>query len=53
MQLEKKSQYYLKRARATAKEIEFKVPDELKATKDVDIDELFPVAIACIADLAL
>ena len=52
MQLEKKSQYYLKRARATAKEIEFKVPDELKATKDVDIDELFPVAIACIADLS-
>lgn len=52
MQLEKKSQYYLKRARATAKEIEFRVPDELKAKKDVDIDELFPVAIACIADLS-
>lgn len=52
MHLESKSQYYLKRARATAKEIEFKVPDELKAKKDVDIDELFPVAIACIADLS-
>ena len=52
MQLEKKSQYYLKRARATAKEIEFRVPDGLKAKKDVDIDELFPVAIACIADLS-
>lgn len=33
MQLEKKSQYYLKRTRATAKEIEFRVPDELKAKK--------------------
>ena len=29
-----------------------RVPDELKAKKDVDIDELFPVAIACIADLS-
>ncbi len=52
MQIKSNSQYYLKRTRAAAKEIEFNVPDELKAIKDVDIDELFPVSIACIADLS-
>ncbi|MCM1524895.1 MAG: DEAD/DEAH box helicase, partial [Ruminococcus sp.] len=52
MQIENNSQYYLKRARASAKEIEFNVPDDLKSKKDVNIDELFPLAIACIADLS-
>lgn len=52
MQIKNKSQYYLKRARASAKEIEFNVPNELKAIKDVNIDDLFPLAIACIADLS-
>ncbi|MDE6593539.1 MAG: DEAD/DEAH box helicase [Oscillospiraceae bacterium] len=42
----------MKRARASAKEIEFNVPDDLKSKKDVNIDELFPLAIACIADLS-
>lgn len=52
MLIEKNSQYFLKRTRALAKEIEFDIPEELRAKRDVDICELFPVAIACIADLS-
>ena len=52
MLIEKNAQYYLKRTRAFAKEIEFDIPEELRAPKDVNIDELFPIAIACIADLS-
>ena len=52
MLIEKNAQYYLKRTRAFAKEIEFDIPNELRASQDVNIDELFPVAIACIADLS-
>lgn len=52
MLIEKNAQYYLKRTRAFAKEIEFDIPEELRAQKDINIDELFPVAIACIADLS-
>ena len=52
MLIEKNAQYYLKRTRAFAKESEFDIPIELRAPKDVNIDELFPVAIACIADLS-
>ena len=52
MLIENRANYYLKRTRASAKEIEFNVPIELRAKKDVNIDELFPLAIACIADLA-
>lgn len=53
MLIEKSAQYYLKRARASAKEKEFDVPDELQARKDVNIDELFPLTIACISDLSV
>ena len=52
MLIEKNAKYFLKRTRAYAKEIEFNIPDELRSPKDVDIEELFPVAIACIADLS-
>jgi len=52
MLIEKNAQYFLKRTRAFAKEIEFDIPEDLRAPKDVNIDELFPVAIACIADLS-
>lgn len=52
MLIDKNAQYFLKRTRAFAKEIEFDIPKELRAVKDVNIDELFPVAIACIADLS-
>ena len=52
MLIEKEAQYYLKRTRAYAKEIEFDIPEELRSRKDDGVDELFPVAIACIADLA-
>lgn len=52
MLIDKNAQYFLKRARAFAKEIEFDIPEGLRAIKDVNIDELFPVAIACIADLS-
>ena len=52
MLIDKNAQYFLKRTRAFAKEIEFNIPEELRASKDINIDELFPVAIACIADLS-
>lgn len=52
MLIDKNAQYFLKRTRAFAKEIEFEIPEELRAIKDVNIDELFPVAIACVADLS-
>jgi len=52
MLIEKNSKYYLKRARAFSKEIEFDVPEDLQSKKDVNIEELFPLAIACIADLS-
>lgn len=52
MLIEKNAKYYLKRTRAYAKEIEFDIPSELRTRKDVPIEELFPVAIACIADLS-
>lgn len=52
MLIDKNAQYFLKRTRAFAKEIEFDIPEELRAIKDVNIDELFPVAIACVADLS-
>ena len=52
MLIENNSNYYLKRARAFAKEMEFNIPDELRSKKDIDIDELFPLAIACISDLS-
>lgn len=52
MLIDKNAQYFLKRTRAFAKEIEFNIPKELRAVKDVNIDELFPVAIACVADLS-
>lgn len=52
MLIDKNAQYFLKRTRAFAKEIEFNIPEELRTPKDVNIDELFPVAIACIADLS-
>lgn len=53
MLIEKTSEYYLKRARAFAKEIEFNIPENLRAIKDVDIEDLFPLVIACIADLSV
>lgn len=52
MLIENSSKYYLKRTRAFSKEIEFNVPEDLQSKKDVNIEELFPVAIACIADLS-
>ena len=52
MLIEKTSKYYLKRTRAFAKEIEFDIPENLRAVKDVDVDDLFPLVIACIADLS-
>lgn len=52
MLIDKQAEYFLKRTRAFAKEIEFDIPVELRAIKDVNIEELFPVAIACIADLS-
>lgn len=52
MLIENSSKYYLKRTRAFSKEIEFNVPEDLQSKKDVNIEELFPLAIACIADLS-
>ncbi len=52
MLIEKNAQYYLKRTRAFAKEIEFDIPEHLRTKKEVDINELFPVVIGCIADLS-
>ena len=52
MLIERNSTYYLKRTRAFAKEIEFNIPENLRAPKDIDIDDLFPLVIACIADLS-
>lgn len=52
MLIDKNAQYFLKRTRAFAKEMEFDIPEELRALKDINIDELFPVAIACVADLS-
>ena len=52
MLIEKNAKYFLKRARAYAKETEFNIPDELRSPRDVHIEELFPIAIACIADLS-
>ena len=52
MLIERNSTYYLKRTRAFAKEIEFGIPENLRAPKDIDIDDLFPLVIACIADLS-
>lgn len=52
MLIEKNSKYYLKRARAFSKEIEFNVPEDLQSKKDVNIEELFPLAIAYVADLS-
>ena len=37
MLIEKNAQYYLKRTRAFAKEIEFDIPEELRAQKDICI----------------
>ena len=52
MLIEKNAQYYLKRTRAFAKEVEFDIPDELRAKKDINVNELFPLTIACIVDLS-
>ncbi len=52
MLIDKNAQYFLKRTRAFAKEVEFNIPEDLRAIKDINIDELFPVSIACIADLS-
>ncbi len=52
MLIGKNAEYYLKRTRAAAKENELDVPNELRARRDIDIQELFPTAIACIADLS-
>ena len=41
MLIEKNAQYYLKRTRAFAKEIEFDIPEHLRTKKEVDINELF------------
>ena len=40
MLIEKNAQYYLKRTRAFAKEIEFDIPEHLRTKKEVDINEL-------------
>ncbi len=52
MLIDKNAQYYLKRTRAFAKEVEFDIPENLRASKDININELFPLTIACIADLS-
>ena len=52
MLIEKNAQYYLKRTRAFAKEVEFDIPEELRANKEINVNELFPLTIACIADLS-
>ena len=38
MLIEKKAKYFMKRTRAYAKEIEFNIPNELRAPKDVPIE---------------
>lgn len=52
MLIANRAKYYLKRVRAAAKEIEFDVPLNFRAKKDIEIEELFPLAIASIADLS-
>ena len=47
----KPSEYYLKRTLATAKEIEFEVPEDVRA-KNVRIERLFPLVISYVGDSA-
>ena len=47
-----KSEYYLKRTRAAAKEIELDVPIQDRAKKDIRIEHLFPLVISYVGDLA-
>ena len=48
----KPSEYYLKRTRAAAKEIEFEVPEDVRAKKDIRIEDLFPLVISYVGDSA-
>lgn len=47
-----KSEYYLKRTRAAAKEIELGVPETARAKNDVHIEDLFPLVVSYVGDLA-
>ncbi len=44
--------YYLKRTRAAAKEIELGVPEEDRAKKDITIEALFPLVVSIIGDVS-
>ena len=47
-----KSEYYLKRTRAAAKEIELGVPETARAKKDIHVETLFPSVVSEVVDLA-
>lgn len=47
-----KSEYYLKRTRAAAKEIELGVPETARAKKDIHVENLFPLVVSYVGDLA-
>ncbi len=47
MLIEKNAQYYLKRTRAFAKEIEFDIPEELRAQKDINIPWWLELCFCC------
>lgn len=46
------NEYYLKRTRAAAKEIELGVAEEDRARKDITIEELFPLTVSIIGDVS-
>lgn len=47
-----KSEYYLKRTRAAAKEIELEIPEQNRAKKDIRIEHLFPLVVSYVGDLS-
>lgn len=47
-----KSEYYLKRTRAAAKEIELGVPEGARAKKDIHVEDLFPLVVSYVGDFA-
>ncbi len=46
------NEYYLKRTRAAAKEIELNVPQENRSKKDVNIEDIFPFIISVVGDIS-
>jgi POLQ-like helicase len=47
-----RTEYYIKRTRAAAKEVELDVSSDLRAVKNVEVEKLFPKIISWIGDAA-